>query len=169
MPNWCEQDLIVTCKSDKEGTKQLTKFVRKYQAIDSLRAEDIIPYPESYKKAEKEFKKLPTEDKERWGTIGTYWFNKHDGYNWCIENWGSKWGVSNWTFSDVDEGEPKFSFQSAWSPCLPVILALSKKYPDLVFTLYYFERGCAFNGRYECCNGEVLQHDEGVYYGERGG
>ena len=61
------------------------------------------------------------------------------------------------------------TFETAWGPPLPVVKTASELFPDLVFSLRYFERGAAFNGCYRCEAGEVTFDESGPYFGDRGG
>ena len=47
-------------------------------------------------------------------------------YEWCVENWGTKWNSCD-TYISGDS----LCFWTAWSPCLPVIEAMSKMFPGL--------------------------------------
>jgi len=175
MPNWCEQDLNVTCK--KEHNKEMKEFIKFFK---DAKTEDIIPLDKS--KAREKFDTLSDAEKGRWMIGGertleeafnAYWFN-NGGYEQCCEAWGSKWGISHKDeeYTNIDEeygAEAKFSWESAWSPTIPVVQKLSEMYPNLTFVLTYFERGCAFNGRVEFKGGEELSHEEGAYFGDRGG
>jgi hypothetical protein len=96
-------------------------------------------------------------------------------YYWRNEHWGTKWQPDG---AERRQDGPSYrtgqqevlvTFATAWSPPLPVVLAMSKKFPTLDFELRYFESGCCFNGIYECEGGEVTQADQGPYYGDRGG
>lgn len=69
----------------------------------------------------------------------------HDGcgdwYEWSIENWGTKWqAINTITNNNVIE------FETAWSPCSPVIEALAKKFANLEFEYKYFEPGVCLAG-----------------------
>ena len=57
-------------------------------------------------------------------------------YEWCVKNWGTKWnGCDSWLEDDI------LHFDTAWSPPIPVLIALSKKYPNNEFYLE-FEDEC---------------------------
>lgn len=58
------------------------------------------------------------------------------GYNWCVKNWGTKWGAYEVQAAHTESGDNAFlcyTFMCAWEPCLPVIEALVQKYPTLTF------------------------------------
>ena len=90
-----------------------------------------------------EFVPIPEEEKENW-------------YNWCIENWGTKWDVgSNSNIGgDMDDrdGGVFLNFDSAWTP--PT--AFYEKMEELGFSIeaYYYEPGCGFCGRWSSADGD---------------
>lgn len=90
------------------------------------------------------------------------------GYSWCIKNWGTKWGCCDIALTE----RPRsliYDFNSAWSPPLPVVLEMSKQFPQLKFSLRYYEGGMAFQGLFRCQGGEVIQDKSEDYHGQRGG
>lgn len=58
------------------------------------------------------------------------------GYNWCIENWGTKWEAMQ-PQGVIGKFKLWFTFDTAWSPPIPIVDALKKQYPSLHFTLTY--------------------------------
>ena len=79
-------------------------------------------------------------------------------YEWCCEEWGTKWNACN-TYIDWDEDfNIYFTFQTAWSPPEPVIKALVEKYKLLTFSGQITEESNAFMG--------VIGGKNGVYIRE---
>lgn len=79
-----------------------------------------------------------------------------DWYSWCVEKWGTKWNAydcSDWT-------ENALSFYTAWSPPIPVIEQLSKKFPSLTLTLKYADEGGGFLGIIQFKNGDCIDESE---------
>ena len=68
-----------------------------------------------------------------------------------------------------NKGRVKFTCQSAWSPPIPVIKAMSDKFPSLKFKLKYYEMGMGFKGVYTVEGGTVLEDSDAKYNGHRGG
>jgi len=64
-----------------------------------------------------------------------------DWYEWAIENWGTKWEASDVVFSDNC-----VSFETAWSPSVPVIEKLSDMFKELTIEYKYFEPGIGLAG-----------------------
>jgi hypothetical protein len=82
-------------------------------------------------------------------------------YNWCVRHWGTKWDING--EYDYVEGSDCVSFvtDSAWSPPVEAFEHISEQYPELEFTLEYFEEGCSFIGKVTLQNGEATSSDEG--------
>ncbi|GHT83155.1 hypothetical protein FACS1894137_03550 [Spirochaetia bacterium] len=130
MPNWCENYLKVV--GDR---KDLDVFLAECFSKDEhgrvfLDFEKIVPL----------------------GDTGDDWYEKN------LNNWGTKWNVSD---CDIEDNDSSFTlwFETAWSPPIPIMEALTKKYTGLSFTLEYSEGGVGYRGIFESQNGEVLQND----------
>jgi hypothetical protein len=90
-------------------------------------------------------------------------------YDWCTRNWGVKWPDSDTVLRYQKPKSLKFSFDTPWSPPLPALEVISRKWPTLKFSLKYYEQGMAFQGHHVIQNGEVLTDETGTYSGHRGG
>jgi hypothetical protein len=74
-------------------------------------------------------------------------FKGNNWYDWNVRNWGTKWDVGVGDDNEypdtelMEEGETSlaYRFNTAWSPPLPAIEALSAQYPDVEFNLSYEE------------------------------
>jgi hypothetical protein len=96
------------------------------------------------------------------------------GYEWCIENWGTKWNAYSThsiSVEPVDDSSKQFkiSFDTAWAPPIPVVHAWAEKHPSLEISLHWYEAGCGFCGSLVLHGAEVLQETNGEYRGPRGG
>lgn len=146
MPNWCENDLTV--EGPKEAIEEFMAFAEGESPFDFER---FVPRPERY----------------RSGDL--------DDFDWCIENWGTKWNAFHVSRGDPEPGltddtiEVVYNLDTAWSPPLPVIQKASELFPLLSFELRYFECGGGFNGMLCCRGGEVTYDESGPYFGDRGG
>jgi len=156
MPNHCENDLSVT--GDKEKLKCFKEFAKglnpwadedgkenSEDRIELLSCHKFIPAPEE---AIKDYGKV--------------------GYDWCIKNWGTKWGFYKIELQEED-GELFYTFQTAWSPAEPVIKKMAEMFPELTFELRYFEQGMGFNGILRIEKGRIVAQKSGEYFGDRGG
>ena len=157
--------------------KEVEKFKKENVKLDF---DKYIPYPKEFTDKDKQASKNRVEKQTTInGKLDTTDGYNSGGYEWCIQNWGTKWGamdfeitndISSWEDkAKVKHAEISYTFNTAWSPPIPVIEAMSKKYPKLNFDLRYFERGMGFNGIFRVQDGKVEMNEEGKYYGERGG
>jgi len=164
MPNHVDQDLYVT--GDVESLKSFLEFSKEDDKL--LSANKFIPYPDEYTVLDK----IAEEQRLKGNYSAKDGFNS-GGYEWCCNNWGTKWGIYDASILsqklEGKKGRLKITFQSAWSPPLPVILAMSKKFESLKFKLKYYEMGMGFKGTYIAEKGEVLEDSDAKYNGNRGG
>ena len=128
MPNWCNNTLVV--RGEKEDMAKFNKVIEKKRNSDK-KLEDIL----------KAFIPIPKDIKDDW-------------YNWCIENWGTKWDIL--CYDDrVEEDYTEFSFDRAWGPPIAWLEIVAKKYPKLKFSLKYDEPGMCFMGCAKGSNGKI--------------
>lgn len=171
MPNWTENDLTIT--GNEEDLKKLKEFVttKKETLLDF---EKIIPFPQKVYDDEKEIRKmeeLKGNEKKNAEIIQALKekteFNSHD---WCISNWGTKWNSCRAEIIKEDKNHLVYTFETAWSPPLPVIVKLSSLFPTLKFLLEYYERGNGFCGKLEIDKVKIIQDVySDKYRGNRGG
>lgn len=147
-----------------------------------LSAHRFIPYPEEYSpdrfrctQCGHEFTHVREED-QPFPKCPSCQGNAKDGYNlggydWCVKNWGTKWGLYEVLATEdyFEGGLISYTFLTAWSPPVPVIQAMSKQFPSLQFDLDYFECGCGFMGSCEYENGQEVAAASAPYHGDRGG
>jgi Api92-like protein with ferredoxin domain len=173
MPNHVEQD--ITISGSPTTLQEFMDFAKEEDYL--LSANKFIPYPEEFKRMDLEAKAIMLAYHEGKGS-GLAPINVKDGFNsggyqWCIQNWGTKWGIYDAALLSQKltgkTGKLKYTCQSAWSPCLPIVDAMSKKFPDLKFDMRYYEGGMGFKGHYVVKNGEILTNEESKYQGRRGG
>ena len=124
MPNWCENK--VTVYGSVEETGRFMEYVK---------GEDIHEQNGDITKNHFCFNKImPCPD------------NKWD-YDWCIENWGTKWSPSNVRI-DPTEGDEllEYRFDTAWGPPKGIYDHLHKEFPSLSISWFYNEPGVEFAG-----------------------
>jgi hypothetical protein len=166
MPNWCENKLQI--KGKAKQVSQLLELIKTED--DGFDFNKVIPYPEKYK--------LLDAAADDWEKIyeGIPWGERpprpNDGYNsggydWCIANWGTKWSASDVIIRKTTRGAT-IDFTSPWSPPTPVVLELSKMFPECIFDLKFWECGMGFKGQYTAIAGDAEEW-EGNYSGRRGG
>jgi hypothetical protein len=130
MPNWVYNSLTVTADDPEVITKVVTE-VRgtEEEGAEPISFQSIIPRP-----AEKE----------------------SDWYAWNIENWGTKWDACNDVQVDHDGTIVSYSFDTAWAPPIPIVKALSERYPETTVELSYEEEQ-GWGGEVAMRNGETLE------------
>jgi len=84
-------------------------------------------------------------------------------YNWNVEHWGTKWNGYDTEVSATEGDRAVLQFDTAWSHPLPVIVALSQKFPDETLEVMFADEDLGYNlGAYTMRNGEVLSEDDVV-------
>lgn len=195
MPNYCSCDLYI--HGDEKTVAALLAHIGADQEVPDFNFGSVIPYPDNFKKMDADAapfsygKNRLKENGELVAARAAYvekYGTDRDGYNsggyeWCIASWGTKWSASNVRRRDL--GGACLTFDTAWSPPAPVILALHKIFPETTLRLEYFERGMGFAGGFSCLsrddyysNDKDSKWSEGVasdawhmdgYLGHRGG
>lgn len=136
MPNWTQNIMVV------RGTEIAVEyFLKKY--IDSTGAFDfnkVIPEPKTKEECPEEY--LIEEGKEEHTSSIKPWF---DWYHWRCDHWGTKWNAactmitpkSLCTTTRASKRvhgktwyEVEITYDTAWSPPMPVIEKLQKEFHD---------------------------------------
>ena len=163
MPNHCENDLYVD--GPELEVKRFMALVGADKDTPEFSCDAIIPYPERFKQMDEEAK---------WGTTNDG-FNS-GGYEWCCNNWGTKWGAYNVGVYQHPKRGVCITFTSAWAPPTPVIRKLFELFPTLSFEHEYFECGAGYCGALiydpralEYGDNPVREWQTNEYTGNRGG
>lgn len=165
MPNHVENYLKIA--SNKGSVMPVLDFIA--GGNGPIDFNNIIPYPEKYRAADEASataqKERPTEY-ETWPDDG---YN-HGGYEWCVENWYTKWNAYNISIVENKYNDTVvIRFNTAWRPPVPVIIELARMFPEYDFCLEYYEAGAGYSGSMYLSEG-VVKHDfSGEYCGFRGG
>jgi len=68
-------------------------------------------------------------------------FGTDNWYDWKCNNWGTKWGAYS-----IEQGEGNsIIFQTAWSIAEPIMIKLSKMFPEVKMTLEYADEDFGHN------------------------
>jgi len=89
-------------------------------------------------------------------------------YDWSIKNWGTKWNAYAYLVTDEDITNGEIKFETAWSSPSPVIVELSKNFPDHEIEVKYADEDIGSNyGHYIIKNGVVehIEIDDGILFG----
>ena len=159
MPNWCTN--YMTVQGQKEDVQAFAKAVVDVEERDNNTHnipasifDKLLPMPENGRKemtnAEGEVIGSAFTDPERDGDAYI------DGWKWTVQNWGTKWGDCDTTFSNHGDSL-EFFYQTAWSPAN--YTTISKMFPNLTFIIKYEEGGMCFLGAEVYQNGIYTQYD----------
>ena len=154
MPNWCQNSLFLS------GPKDVIQEI----AETKLSLQKLVPCPQELLETEavyaNEAGDMPTkmqQNQEKYGYKS--W------YDWCVENWGTKWDVGpvddlEIFEEDHDKFELRSNFDSAWGPPVAAFEDIYDKYKDrgLRIRLEYLESGNRFMGVAHTTDGSF--HDE---------
>lgn len=73
-------------------------------------------------------------------------------YDWCIENWGTKWNACNTYVVSDNEVE----FDTAWSCPINIFIELSKQFSDVEIEVEYADEDIGYNcGKLVFLNGNI--------------
>ena len=165
MPNWCSNTTTVYGSVD-----DLTKFVeavkcdeRSDEVASDLGSfpearifDRLLPFPENghatlTQTNGQNLGNVFAKEDETAGTI--------DGYQWCLDNWGTKWGDCNTRYEVAPQiagitGDTHvtFYYDTAWGPA--DFSKIAKMYPNLTFITKYEEGGMGFVGAWAWKDGE---------------
>lgn len=168
MPNHCETDLIIS------GPKEILEKIASNHFLEdgSLNCDSVIPYPSKYKKLDEMAKKWDIDNKNNpekdYNTKPKDGFNS-GGYEWCCNNWGTKWGTYEGVRNKTTSKSFCVSFLSAWSPPIPVLEKLAEIYPQVSIKMKSYESGQGYKLKYSWKNGSLIENSQTSYRGIRGG
>jgi hypothetical protein len=172
MPNHCDSDFTITGPSERLG-----EFMAKHVTANDgslLNLDSIRPYPAHFKEMDRIAREYEEQHPEApWQGRPKDGFNS-GGYEWRIENWGTKWGCyKTWgcetPIERTDDGVV-LHFSTAWSPFATTLLVeLSTRFPELRFQYGSYECGMGFQQHTVVEHGRVLRDCREAYDGDRGG
>ena len=171
MPNWCFNSVdVVPCNDTASAKNQLRRF--KEECFNDIKRTYIEDGPE-YDEKEFDFNKIipmpeslsitkPAQDKAEKKTYeeNVKMYGHGDWYDWACDKWGTKWNCSSTQIDNEEDNYLNFSFNTAWSPPMPILYALSEKYPLLRFDTEYEEEGVGFAGRLILCKEHNINMDK---------
>ena len=152
MPNWCYNRISVYGDSD---TVDQVKEIHDIFDKCSDPFNQILPIPD-FKNIPNEKGELPVLRRElnKDGSVFYETYDFPDGknddrwYHWCIDNWGTKWELSELDIDYQDDEQLELTFSTAWSPPEGIVEKLREKYPKLNFSCFYDEPGMEAAGYY---------------------
>lgn len=174
MPNYVT-NRVVLIGSD-ENIKKVVEFVKGENGAFDF--DKIVPKPESINKYDttnypngehlkvgqpigfekgapivteeliEEYKQATREQQEKYGVVG--W------YDWSCKYWGTKWNA----VSPELYAPGFFTFDTAWSAPIPVLIALSKLFPEVEIDFVYADEDSGCNTG----EGTIQNGDINAYY-----
>ncbi len=157
MPNWCYNTLTIT--GDTKEVKKFKKLADGERGNEKtvLDFNKLLPYPKEFEEADKAYAEAEAKGVE-YDKRPKDGFN-NGGYEWCRNNWGTKWNSSNACISDEKftkkDGYLEYTFDTAWSPPIELFTKISESFPTLEFDLTYKEEGNGFKGEAFIVCGDV--------------
>lgn len=88
-------------------------------------------------------------------------FGADNWYEWCLINWGTKWGA--YDFNGDWVGSNVMTFYTAWSPPIPIIEKLSAMFPTVKITMWFADEGGSWCGSHIYKNGKIVDKHEFDY------
>jgi len=145
MPNWCNNHLTLT-HEDPAMIKRAFDALERGEFL-----QEFIPVPQDLKDTVSGF--MGEDKREAHEAQMASNLEKHgykDWYDFCVNEWGTKWDCGEAGNSDINPNDPTMlttGFDTAWSP--PI--AAYEKLVDLGFSVKagYYESGMAFTGLWE--------------------
>ena len=139
MPNWCSNEVSIIPENG-EGLEEMKQFAEECFTEEELDFEKVIPYPDSAPSREDQ----PEDFMERLKHPFAKWYNDF-GYDWCVENWGTKWNASEQA-NTLGEDEINLDFQTAWSPPQGIYEKIQTRLPNCSISWFYREDGMQVSG-----------------------
>lgn len=69
-------------------------------------------------------------------------------YSFCLKYWGTKWGAYDCYIVQEDDDCFTISYQTAWSPAIPILIKLGTMYPELTFENICVDEGWGFASQF---------------------
>ena len=145
MPNWC----FNAVKVSHEDPNMIQRMIDAADKTDSGILQEFVPCPAelretlagSFGDADKQAE-LKAKQEENFLKFGA-----KDWYDWCINNWGTKWDLREVRVDCHDANNITLSFDTAWSPPIEAYGTLEEL--GFIIEAYYYEPGMCFCGLYE--------------------
>jgi hypothetical protein len=158
-------------KTNKEilDMNKFIKYPQEFKDID-VRNKEYNDWVKMICKKVEDGEKLTDEEQKKADEIalceleGTHLEFRKDGYNsggyeWCCNNWGTKWNFGETTFEE-SEDELHYIFKTAWSIPYPILFKMSEMFPDLEFNYLGDEESEEFEVDYHFKEGELREKEE---------
>ncbi len=153
MPNWCDNQITIT------GPSSVIDKIEKIVKEESNNAEKGLlqffhPMPKELLETEAG-PTAKTKKEKQARQIRKLEFGAENWYDWRVNNWGTKWEVSEFFGVDkqadalIGDSTISFAFSSAWSPPIGAYEKFLRDNENCSLKAYYYEGGCDFMGLWE--------------------
>lgn len=152
MPNWCEN--VVNIYGDNEDLQKFRKecFSKNEEGSEYLDFAKVMPEPDyettpvpkTFPQIHADFAK--TEEEKQVALKNEPTIREDASWDWRVQNWGTKWNLSDMEDFTNDDCNTEMIFYTAWAPPHGIYDALVKKYPDLTISWFYHEPGVEMAG-----------------------
>ncbi len=121
------------------GTEKELAIILNYSWVEAKNREELIEF---LKNKDKDY---IIEGEKYKNNIDKYGYTTW--YEWSIENWGTKWSLSDENYI-VDQNDEyiSFEFDTAWSPPEGIYTKLVELFPELNISWFYKEPGMQISG-----------------------
>lgn len=179
IPNWCNNDIRIT-----GDTAELKRFAEAVTVEDEFVLTRLHPMPEVLEGTTSPAPGSPephpnwinllndpdnSMDQEEYDKLAQHQIDRYEAgqvakeatgytswYDWCGDNWGTKWGDCE-TQLHVADDYISGHFQTAWGPLAASFwTAVSAQFPTLMFVVSYREEGMCFEGALSAVGGAVV-------------
>jgi len=133
MPNWCNNNIELS-HPDKAMVERAAKAF-----ADGTLLNEFIPLPKELEDTTAPSRFTNEELVAKYGS--------DNWYDWCINNWGTKWDISPYGVEVDERGVLQGSFDSPWGPPIQAYQQLEQL--GFEVRAYYNEPGMGFTGMYE--------------------
>ena len=138
MPNWSSNALIIKSNGSKEADRDLAHFLERVNGFN--REDEQLGLFNAF---------VPIDPKL---------YDGQGWYDWCCDNWGTKWEVF---YKNIEfKADNHLVFETAWCPPMEWLKTVSKEYSRLEFEIAYSEQGSAGAGVIVVQDGEVVSEDK---------
>lgn len=144
MPNWCSNHITVRGTNQAEIQRLADAFSR------GEFCNAVIPIPEELRNPDTgSYGGEDADAKDRLREELTKKYGYSGWYDFCTGRWGTKWDIGEEGSGEISVDGLEFSapFESAWAPPIGVAEALVEQ--GFEVTLYYYEPGMGFVGKWE--------------------
>jgi len=166
MPNWCTNRVTIT--GDPKDIKEVKDFLKgdeKNGEESIFSFHNVIPMPKELigtrspatvldtQKEVDEYNNNHADDRFPHEAISLKTSTKmklthgaDNWYDWCNENWGTKWGACDPTLDEDEEDYIVYHFNTAWGPPNEIYDALIGRFKNIHVQWFYDEPGMGFAG-----------------------